>query len=222
MRVRKRKNGDARREALGDLILPFDRENIAPIDVKAIFPDKKSFRLEIGCGKGSFIRGMAEREPDVGFFAVELVADVIVIAAEKIKNEKIENVRFLCCDAKYLGVLFPRDFFERIYLNFSDPWPKARHAKRRLTYHETLKGFAPLLAQDGLIEFKTDNRDLFDFSLEEFPMAGFVLQNVTNDLHASEWAENNIITEYEANFSAKGFKINRLEAYLPEKTAKNS
>ena len=85
------------------------------------------------------------------------------------------------------------------------------------TYHETLSRFATLLAPDGMIEFKTDNRDLFDFSLEEFPMAGFALQNVTFDLHNSEWAENNIVTEYEANFSAKGFKINRLEAFLPEK-----
>ncbi len=217
MRVRKRKNGDARREALGDLLLPFDKENIAPIDVKALFPDKKSFRLEIGCGKGSFIRGMAEREPDVGFFAVELVADVIVVAAEKIKNDGLENVRFLNCDAKYLEALFPAHFFERIYLNFSDPWPKARHAKRRLTYHETLKHFSNLLTPTGRIEFKTDNRDLFDFSLLEFPEAGYELANVTFDLHNSEWAENNIVTEYEANFSAKGFKINRLEAFLPEK-----
>ncbi len=214
MRVRKKKNGDARKAALGTLVLPFAYDNITPISLSEIFPDKKSIRIEIGCGKGAFIIGMAKRYPDVGFIAVEKVSDVMVIAAEKLKAEGIENVRFLCCDAVHLGELFPAGTFERIYLNFSDPWPKARHAKRRLTYHTMLERFKPLLAENGRIEFKTDNRDLFDFSLEEFPMAGYTLENVTFDLHASEWAENNIVTEYEANFSAKGFKINRLEAYI--------
>ncbi|MBR5187390.1 MAG: tRNA (guanosine(46)-N7)-methyltransferase TrmB, partial [Clostridia bacterium] len=108
--------------------------------------------------------------------------------------------------------------FERIYLNFSDPWPKARHAKRRLTYRAMLERFKNLLSENGKIEFKTDNRDLFDFSLIEFEESGYILENVTFDLHASEWAKDNIVTEYEANFSAKGFKINRLEAYLPNKS----
>ncbi len=220
MRVRKRKNGDARKAALGELVLPFERDNITPIDVPSVFPDKKSIAIEIGCGKGAFITGMAKRYPDIGFFAVEKVSDVMIIAAEKVQAMEIPNVRFLCCDAIHLGALFPKGGFERIYLNFSDPWPKARHAKRRLTYHTMLESFKPLLAEGGRIEFKTDNRGLFDFSLEEFPIAGFALENVTFDLHASEWAENNIVTEYEANFSAKGFKINRLEAYLPEKTEK--
>ncbi len=214
MRVRKRKNGDARKAACGELILPVESENLSEFALSELYPDKKSFAIEIGCGKGAFITGMAKRNPDVGYFAVEKVGDVMVIAAEKIKKEEIENVRFLNCDAIHLEKLFPAHCFDRIYLNFSDPWPKARHAKRRLTYHKMLEHFKPLLAENGRIEFKTDNRALFDFSLEEFPMAGFTLENVTFDLHASEWAENNIVTEYEANFSAKGFKINRLEAYI--------
>lgn len=216
MRARKRKNGEARMEACGELILPFDAENITPTSLPALFPDKKSFRIEIGCGKGAFIIGMAEKYPDVGFIAVEKIADVLIVAAEKIKTSEKENVRFLCCDAVHLEKLFPEHSFERIYLNFSDPWPKARHAKRRLTYHEMLNRFKTLLTEDGRIEFKTDNRDLFDFSLPEFEEAGYVLENITYDLHASEWAKDNIVTEYEANFSAKGFKINRLEAYLPK------
>ncbi len=216
MRVRKRKNGDARKEACGEIILPFDKENLTEYSLAEIFPDKKTVCIEIGCGKGAFITGMAKRHPDIGFFAVEKVGDVMVIATERIRREEIENVRFLNCDAVHLGKLFPAHCFDRIYLNFSDPWPKARHAKRRLTYHTMLESFKAILAPGGRIEFKTDNRDLFDFSLEEFPIAGYTLEHVTFDLHASEWAENNIVTEYEANFSAKGFKINRLEAFLAE------
>ena len=218
MRSRKRKNGEARMEACGELILPFDKENIAPITLTKLFPDKKSFRIEIGCGKGAFISGIAERNPEVGFIAVEKIGDVMIVAAEKIKEREMENVRFLCCDAAYLEQIFPTHSFERIYLNFSDPWPKARHAKRRLTYRTMLERFKNLLSENGKIEFKTDNRDLFDFSLIEFEESGYILENVTFDLHASEWAKDNIVTEYEANFSAKGFKINRLEAYLPHKS----
>ena len=218
MRSRKRKNGEARMEACGELILPFDKENIAPITLTELFPDKKSFRIEIGCGKGAFISGIAERNPEVGFIAVEKIGDVMIVAAEKIKEREMENVRFLCCDAAYLEQIFPTHSFERIYLNFSDPWPKARHAKRRLTYRTMLERFKNLLSENGKIEFKTDNRDLFDFSLIEFEESGYILENVTFDLHASEWAKDNIVTEYEANFSAKGFKINRLEAYLPHKS----
>jgi len=218
MRSRKRKNGEARMEACGELILPFDKENITPITLTELFPDKKSFRIEIGCGKGAFISGIAERNPEVGFIAVEKIGDVMIVAAEKIKEREMENVRFLCCDAAYLEQIFPTHSFERIYLNFSDPWPKARHAKRRLTYRTMLERFKNLLSENGKIEFKTDNRDLFDFSLIEFEESGYILENVTFDLHASEWAKDNIVTEYEANFSAKGFKINRLEAYLPHKS----
>lgn len=218
MRSRKRKNGEARMDACGELILPFDKENITPISLEELFPGKKSFRVEIGCGKGAFISELAKRNPDVGFIAVEKIGDVMIVAAEKIKNSETQNVRFLCCDAIHLEKIFAANSFERIYLNFSDPWPKARHAKRRLTYRDMLEHFKNLLSEKGKIEFKTDNRDLFDFSLIEFEESGYVLENVTFDLHASEWAKDNIVTEYEANFSAKGFKINRLEAYLPDKS----
>jgi tRNA (guanine-N7-)-methyltransferase len=205
-------------EACGELILPFDKENITPVSLTELFPDKKSFRIEIGCGKGAFISGIAERNPDVGFIAVEKIGDVMIVATEKIKNSEMDIVRFLCCAAVHLEQIFAPHSFERIYLNFSDPWPKARHAKRRLTYRSMLERFKNLLSENGKIEFKTDNRDLFDFSLIEFEESGYILENVTFDLHASEWAKDNIVTEYEANFSAKGFKINRLEAHLPRKS----
>lgn len=221
MRVRKRKNGEKRRAACGEMILLFDKNHVEMYSsVAEVFAESatklREFRLEIGCGKGAFITALAAKNPDVGFLAVEKVGDVILLAAEKTQAASLSNIRFLNCDAEYLGQLFPAHSFSSVYLNFSDPWPKARHAKRRLTYRESLLCIAALLAPGGHIEFKTDNRALFDFSLEEFPAAGFEVRNVTYDLHTSEWAAENIMTEYEANFSAKGFKINRLEAYLPE------
>lgn len=216
MRVRKRKNGESRRMACGDLLLPFDKNDLAGIEPAVLFPDKTRFQLEIGCGKGAFITALAAKNPEVGFLAVEKVGDVILLAAEKVRDMALENVRFLCCDADYLSRMLPAHFAERIYLNFCDPWPKARHAKRRLTYRESLKRIAGLLAPGGIVAFKTDNRALFDFSVAEFEAAGFSLRHITYDLHASEWAHDNIMTEYERNFSEKGFKINRLEAFLPK------
>ncbi|MGM9664874.1 MAG: tRNA (guanosine(46)-N7)-methyltransferase TrmB [Eubacteriales bacterium] len=213
MRVRKKKSGDARFLAQKDITLEYDREAPEMIHLNEVFPEYSRFRIEIGCGKGSFIVEEAKRNPDVAFVAVEKVRDVIIFAMEKVTAAGLANVRFLCADAEKLDKLFAADTFERIYINFCDPWPKARHAKRRLTYRKFLEKFKPLLRDDGDVAFKTDNRALFDFSLEEFPAAGFELCDVTFDLHASEWAEENIMTEYEKNFSEKGFKINRLVAY---------
>lgn len=213
MRVRKKKSGDARFSAQKDITLEYNREAPEMINLSETFPGYSRFRIEIGCGKGSFIAEEAKRNHDVAFIAVEKVRDVIIFAMEKVAAAELTNVRFLCADAEKLDLLFPAGTFERIYINFCDPWPKARHAKRRLTYRKFLEKFKPLLAENGAIAFKTDNRALFDFSLEEFPAAGFTLRDVTFDLHASEWAEENIMTEYEKNFSEKGFKINRLVAY---------
>lgn len=214
MRVRKKKSGDARFSAQKDITLEYNREAPEMINLSEAFPGHSRFRIEIGCGKGSFITEEAKRNPDVAFIAVEKVRDVIIFAMEKVAAAELTNVRFLCADAEKLDLLFPAGTFERIYINFCDPWPKARHAKRRLTYRKFLEKFKPLLAENGAIAFKTDNRALFDFSLEEFPAAGFTLRDVTFDLHASEWAAENIMTEYEKNFSEKGFKINRLVAYI--------
>jgi tRNA (guanine-N7-)-methyltransferase len=145
---------------------------------------------------------------------MERVSDVILLAAEKIKAEEAKNVKFLIGDAKGLCDIFPESSVRRIYLNFSDPWPKKGYYKRRLTYRGFLEIYKKILANDGEIIFKTDNSDLFEFSLEEFEAAGFKLKELTRDLHNSEYNENNIVTEYEKNFSEKGFKINRVVAYL--------
>ena len=213
MRVRKKKNGDARYDACVDLFIEFDKETPEKLSLTELFPGFTHFRAEIGCGKGTFIAETAKNNPDVAFLAVEKVRDVVIFAAEKVKAAELPNVRFICGDASALTALLDEKSLETIYINFCDPWPKARHAKRRLTSEGFLRIFKNLISDDGKIEFKTDNIGLFEFSLEEFPKAGYEMKNVTFDLHASEWAEGNVQTEYERNFSAKGFKINRLEAY---------
>jgi tRNA (guanine-N7-)-methyltransferase len=217
MRVRKKKNGDARFDACKELFIEFDKENPEKLSLTELFPGFTKFRAEIGCGKGTFITETAKRNPDVAFLAVEKVRDVVIFASEKVQAENLPNVRFICGDAAELTALLDEKSLETIYINFCDPWPKARHAKRRLTSEGFLRLFKDLLADEGKIEFKTDNIGLFEFSLEEFPKAGYEMRDVCFDLHASKWAEENVQTEYERNFSAKGFKINRLEAFKAEK-----
>ncbi len=215
MRVRKKKNGAARFEAARDVITEVQKSAPERVDIKNILGEYGSYRLEIGCGKGAFAVETAKRHGDIGFIAMEMVKDVIIFAAEKAKAEKLENLRFVCGDADVIGQIFDPDTFDTIYINFCDPWPKNRHAKRRLTCRTFLEKFKPLLKGGGAIEFKTDNRDLFDFSVPEFEAAGFEVCDVTYDLHQSEYASGNIMTEYEKNFSQKGFKINRLVAKKP-------
>ena len=202
MRARKKKHGAERLEAVSDL---FTKKPI-------IDPAKKTY-LEIGCGKGKFIIENAEKNPDVNYIAVEKVSDVILLAAEKAKAKGLTNVKFMICDAKGLADIFDPDSIDLIYLNFSDPWPKAGHYKRRLTYKNFLEVYKKILKDDGAIFFKTDNAGLFEFSLEQFAENGWTLKNVTYDLHNSPFAEDNIMTEYEKNFSEKGFNIHRLEAW---------
>ena len=160
LRARKRKNTPERIEACGSYFIE------APEQYKdnwqQVFGNKNPIRLEIGCGKGDFVKGMAEKNPDVNFIAVEKATDIIVLALEKIKKSELENVRFINCDAINLTEIFPEHFFDTIYINFPDPWPKKRHAKRRLTSKTFLDIFKILLTKNGSIHFKTDNRPLFD------------------------------------------------------------
>ncbi len=210
LRARKRKNTPERIDACGDLFIS------APADLKdkwqEVFGNDNPIRLEIGCGKGDFVKGMAEKNQNVNFIAIEKATDIIVLALEKVKKAELRNVRFINCDAAILTEVFPIHFFDTIYINFPDPWPKKRHAKRRLTSSLFLDVFKELLTFDGSIHFKTDNRDLFDYSLESFVESGYRLENVTFDLKTEELEYDNVKTEYERNFIAKGFKISRLEA----------
>jgi len=176
-----------------------------------------SLRLEIGCGKGGFITETARREPDVLFIAVERVRDVLMMAMERAKAEKTKNVIFLSEDAARLEDFFAPGELSVIYLNFSDPWPKARHAKRRLSAPGFLGLYKKVLSPDGEVRMKTDNDALFEYSLESFESCGCDVFYKTRDLHAQPEAKDNVMTEYEANFSSKGKNINMLRArFLPE------
>ena len=179
-----------------------------------VFPSKQPLHIEIGMGKGRFLTALAKQNPEINYIGIERYDSVLVRALEKREQEEeIRNLFYLCEDAKNITELFAPEEVDRIYLNFSDPWPKDRHAKRRLTSTEFFARYHQILAKDGEIMFKTDNRILFDFSLEQVPLSGWQLKDVTFDLHHSEYMEGNVMTEYEAKFSAKGNPIHRLVAH---------
>lgn len=212
MRVHKKKHGTERLEACGNIVIKDLR--VEGRTSEQLFGNSNPLRLEIGCGKGDFIVGTAAKEPNVNFLAIEKVSDVLVTAAEKVKESGLTNVRVCCVDAKELTEIFAPGSIDRIYLNFSDPWPKSRHEKRRLTYRTFLAIYKQILRPDGAIHFKTDNRPLFDFSLEEFAAFGIRTEKLTFDLHNSEYNEGNVMTEYEKRFSSMGVPINRVECYF--------
>ncbi len=212
MRVHKKKHGAERLEACGSIVIKDLRKE--GNTSQKLFGNDKPLRMEIGCGKGDFIVGTAEKEPDVNFLAVEKVSDVLVIAAEKVKESGLSNVRVCCVDAKELAEIFPEHSIDRIYLNFSDPWPKSRHEKRRLTYKTFLEIYKKILRKDGALFFKTDNRPLFDFSIESFREFGMRLEKLTFDLHNSQYMDGNVMTEYEKRFSSMGVPINRVEGHF--------
>ncbi len=182
------------------------------------FPDPaKPLHVEFGTGKGQFISGMASLHPDVNYIGMEVQEGVIYYAAQKVaeKDPPLTNVRLILGDVSEILNIFDEGEVDVIYLNFSDPWPKKRHAKRRLTYRDFLKRYAIILKEGGEIRFKTDNKDLFDFSLEEFQAMGWELSDVTYDLHAAP-VEGDVETEYEEKFSRKGNLICRLVARRPD------
>lgn len=174
---------------------------------KEIFGNENPIRIEIGMGKGSFIMEQARQNPDINFVGIEKFSSVLIRAIEKQDVEDLPNVLFVRMDAEYINDWFDAGEVDRIYLNFSDPWPKERHAKRRLTSRQFLARYDSILKQDGIIEFKTDNTDLFGFTLEEVPEAGWEIREMTRDLHNSKMNEGNIMTEYEKKFSGLGQKI---------------
>ena len=213
MRMRKKKHGAERILACSELMIQ-DFEALKA-DPKYAFTDKeKPLALEIGCGKGNFACGMSEKYPEVNFIAMEKVADVCCIALEKAKKcaeSRPDNLRFIIGDANNLCEWFPEHSIDVLYLNFSDPWPKKGHAKRRLTHRGFLEAYRKVLKEGGKLVLKTDNVGLFDFSLEEFEACGLKIEWHTRDLHNSERADANVMTEYEKNFSEKGFTINSAE-----------
>ncbi|MEQ2710104.1 tRNA (guanosine(46)-N7)-methyltransferase TrmB [Anaerostipes amylophilus] len=178
-----------------------------------VFGNDHPIHIEVGMGKGQFIIEMARRNPEVNYIGIEKYSSVLVRAVEKLEDFEQNNLRLIRMDAENIEEVFDKDEVDRIYLNFSDPWPKDRHAKRRLTSTRFLERYNNILTPEGRVMFKTDNKDLFDFSLEQVEEAGWILENHTYDLHHSEYNEGNVMTEYEEKFSAKGNPICRLVAY---------
>lgn len=181
----------------------------------ALFGNENPLHIEIGMGKGKFMMSMAKKHPYINYVGIEKYSSVLLRALEKMEQEEhpLPNLRFIRMDAENIGKVFDRGEVDRIYLNFSDPWPKDRHAKRRLTSGEFLTQYEQILNPDGQVEFKTDNRELFDFSVESVKEKGWKLQAVTYNLHQDQkLSEGNVMTEYEERFSAMGNPIHKLIA----------
>lgn len=222
MRMRRKRNLEPRMAACADILLARGKpcRNLkeaaetfrAPVDYAAVFQRDGAVELEVGCGNGGFIAALARREPNKNFLAVELCTNVVLTAMERIRKEGIPNVRFLNIPAEILQCYIPPHSVERIYLNFSTPLPEAGREKQRLTSDRFLAIYKALLKEGGEIVQKTDSVPFFEYSMRKLRENAFVVQDVTYDLHASEYAAENIVTEYEHNFSQKGIPICRLRA----------
>lgn len=200
MRLRKKPHTDEKLQAFADFV--------TVDDVQPIVKDSaREFYVELGTGKGDFITQIAALNPQINFIGLEVEATCVLAAARKVREKNLSNVRLIVFDINNITEIFSAHAVDRLYINFCDPWPKKRHAKRRLTHIRFLEMYRTILKFGGEIFFKTDNRGLFDFSLEQFATAGLSVRDVTNDLHADEPPEN-IRTEYETKFSAAGVPIN--------------
>ena len=205
MRMRKKKNLIPRMERCASQLIrdPYEHRG----HWRELMPQARELRVELGCGKGRFTLGTAEAEPDVLFIAIEMVPDAMVVAMERCVGAGLHNVFFVDANADQLPQFFTPDEVDRIYINFCDPWPSKRHAKRRLTHGNFLKLYRQVLKMGGQIHFKTDNQPLFEFSVEELPRFGFQLSEVTRNLH--EHGPVGVMTDYEAKFHEQGQPINR-------------
>lgn len=219
MRMRRKKNLSSRLENCREYAVDFEWETLEYgkipekhlISYEEVFSNTNPVELEIGCGKGQFAVEIAKRNPDKNFLAVEINENVIVQAMEKAKKEDLKNLRFMRVGAEKLDLYLPENSIGRIYLNFSCPFPKKRQAKHRLTHESFLEIYKRLLVPGGRIIQKTDNMILFESSIEQFSKCGFVLENVSLDMHRNE-VPDNIMTEYESKFVSLGQPIYKLEA----------
>ena len=213
MRVRNRKGAQEMLDARPDLVLT------DPTAVKGrwheIFGNMNPIHIEVGSGKGRFITGMAERHPDINYIAIDMQKSVLSHVLDKVVDQELSNVRLLLVDGSELTNYFASGEVGLVYLNFSDPWPKKRHEKRRLTYRTFLETYQAILPAKGEIHFKTDNRGLFEYSLVSMSQYGMLLKQVWLDLHASDF-EGNVLTEYEEKFSSRQQAIYRLEAQFQD------
>ena len=182
-----------------------------------VFGNANPIQMEVGMGKGKFISTMARQHPEINFIGVEVIEEVLMDAVKRMKRAEgiPENLRLVWINASLLEDLFLPGEVDRIFLNFSDPWPKTRHAKRRLTHKGFLDQYAAILKSEGQVHFKTDNQGLFEFSLNEFSACGWRLQNIQLDMY-QKLPEGNVATEYETKFHNQGMPIYRLEAVKPK------
>ncbi len=222
MRMRKKKHLKERWQQCENVFLGWlpdyisdqrDQDELAEnFDCAKIFGNNNPIRLEIGCGKGKFIQQLAEENPNTNFIAIDQTANVLVTAMERTEKSGIKNLKYYAGKAEYLEKILPQKSVELIYLNFSCPYPKERYAKHRLTHPLFLNIYQNLLTDSGYIKQKTDNKRLFEFSIESFSQMGWIMQNVSLDLPNSN-IEGNIITEYEQKFTEMGVPIFYLEAF---------
>ena len=173
-----------------------------------IFGNAQPIQIEIGMGKGKFLYTMAKTYPNINYVGIEKYSSVLLRAIQKMEEEELPNLKFIRMDAENIDKVFGKGEVDKIYLNFSDPWPKDRHAKRRLPSRQFLERYAVILKQEGRLEFKTDNRELFDFAVEELQPAGWTADVITYDLHGDkDLMQGNVMTEYEEKFSSQGNPI---------------
>ncbi|MDO4393796.1 MAG: tRNA (guanosine(46)-N7)-methyltransferase TrmB [Bacillota bacterium] len=215
MRQRKAKDLEQRLEECAEFMI----KNPCPEIWAECFDEKADTFVEIGCGKGNFIIKKAMDNPDCNFVAIEGQETVILRAMEKVlalKEEgvSLDNLKFMCTFVEDMRDLFPVKSLAGIYLNFSDPWPKARHAKRRLTYHKRLENYGTVIRDGGFIEFKTDNDNLYDFTLEEIDKINYAILEQTDNLHDSSYDSRLTMTEYEQKFCEQGKNINYVKIVL--------
>ena len=202
------KNVPGAREAIAESDLVIKNPQELKGKWREFWNNDKEIHIEVGMGKGKFMMGMAKAHPEINYIGIEMYSSVLYRAVQKLEMEPLDNLKFLLLDAKDIAEVFDKEEVDRIYLNFSDPWPKDRHAKRRLPSRQFLARFDQILKKDGVIEFKTDNKDLFAFAEEEVEPAGWEIVAITYDLHNDEnMVEGNIMTEYEEKFSSMGNPI---------------
>ncbi|MED4203031.1 tRNA (guanosine(46)-N7)-methyltransferase TrmB [Neobacillus mesonae] len=185
------------------------------------FGNQQPLHIEVGTGKGRFITEMAKAHPDNNYIGIELFDSVIVAALDRLIEADLPNLKLLNVNANDLAKYFTKNDVDRVYLNFSDPWPKTRHEKRRLTYKDFLKLYEDIMVDGGEIHFKTDNQGLFEYSLMSFSAYGMLLKFISLDLHKSDF-EGNMMTEYEQKFSEQGNRIYRCEVKFQPKSKDNS
>ncbi len=188
-----------------------DITNAYEQNIESFFDVEQPIHIEIGTGMGTFITELAKKNPDINYLGIELDKNIIIRVVEKIEAEGLRNVRLALLDANHISEYIKPDTVSKIYLNFSDPWPKTRHAKRRLTHHTFLEQYESILKPGGPIQFKTDNRGLFEYSLQSLNAYGMKFGEINLDLHDDE-PEDNIRTEYEEKFSGNGSRIYLLKA----------